>query len=65
MCLLQVSWDLQLESFVTGENSVVCFEHVAELDAISIAMASGHLLLVHTAGQPEVEEVRLLIMLAA
>ncbi|BDA44195.1 Elongator complex protein 1 [Coccomyxa sp. Obi] len=53
----EVSWELQLECFVTGENSIVCFEHVAELDALSIAMASGQLLLVHTAGQPEVEEV--------
>lgn len=60
MCLsLQAVWDVQLGTYCSNsdENKIVSFEHISELDAVFVAMASGHLFLIHIGDEVEVEEV--------
>jgi hypothetical protein len=62
---LQAVWGIELGTYCSKneEDEIVSFEHILELDAIFMAMASGHLFLIHVEDVAEVEEVWLLMLL--
>ncbi|KAK9915662.1 hypothetical protein WJX75_002381 [Coccomyxa subellipsoidea] len=55
----QAVWGIELGTYCSKneEDEIVSFEHILELDAIFMAMASGHLFLIHVEDVAEVEEV--------